>query len=291
MMAARAVILPARRLHAGVAVAPFDAARRGRQRQRKRLAELGDQRSQSLPAGDRGVAVLGADLVDRGDLLQILAGKIGAEHEFGGARPVAEFLRHHGSAGDVDLAARGFVDGAVGLDQRRQKILGLAGAGVAAADADFLPRRRRHDVEPRGARELDHRIGLGIVDPARAAIERHVEGRAVGNAAAAGLARRLHHDHLAVRRHRPAAPRRCPRHRRRSRLCQPRAATALPLPVGPRPASRQGPRPPRGKRGASLSCHGFRGLEACENMLRTLPYSHGHSNHHGELIMIDRRRR
>jgi hypothetical protein len=104
--------------------------------------------------------------------------------------------------GDVE-PPRGVVDGAVGAHQRGEKFLGLAGAGVAAADADLLARGRGRDLEARGARQLDHRIGFGIVHPARAAIERHLEGRSVGLAAAADLACRLHHDHLAVRRHDP----------------------------------------------------------------------------------------
>ena len=220
-----------------------------------------------------------------------LPAKFGAEHEFRGTRPVAELLRHHGRAGDVDLAARGFIDGAVGLHQRRQKFLGLAGAREAAADADFLPRWRRHDVEPGSAREPDHRIGLGIVDPARAAIERHVEGRGIRDAAAADLARRLQHDHLAVRRH--DAPRRGDArgtgadHDNIGLARQRTGERCGPLRQGRR--RRKGRGAPTGKRGASLSCHGFRGLESAENMLRTLPYSHGDSNHHGESIMIDRR--
>jgi hypothetical protein len=47
-------------------------------------------------------------------------------------------------------------------------------------------------------RKLDQRTGVGIVHPARAAIERHIECRGVGEAAASDLARRLHHDDLAV---------------------------------------------------------------------------------------------
>ena len=73
------------------------------------------------------------------------------------------------------------------------------GPRVAAADPDFLARRRRRDVQPRAARELDHRAGIGIVHPPRAAIERHLECRHIGQAAAADLAGGLHHDDLAVR--------------------------------------------------------------------------------------------
>src|SRR5262249_52630742 len=146
-----------------------------------------DQRSQTLPACDRRVAVLRADLVDRGYVFQILAGEIGAEHEFGSAGPIAEFLRHDRCAADVGLA-RGVVDGAIGFHQRRQKIFGFAGAREAAADANFLARWSRRDVEARRARQPDHRVGLGIVDPARAAVEGYLEGRTIRDAAAADLA-------------------------------------------------------------------------------------------------------
>jgi len=40
---------------------------------------------------------------------------------------------------------------------------------------DFLARRRRGNVEPGIARQPDHRLGIGIVHPPRAAIERHLE--------------------------------------------------------------------------------------------------------------------
>ena len=201
MMAARAAILPAgvstltSRLLQTIRLAGVDSATGSL------LAELGDQGAQTLAAGDRGIAVLRARLVDRRQILQVLAGEARAEHEFGGARPVAEILRQDRRAGRIELAARGLVDGAVGAHQRRQKLLGLAGARIAAADAHLLAGRRRRDIEPGTARQPDHRVGVGIVHPARATIERHVEGGAVGDAAAADLRRRLHHDDLAVGRH------------------------------------------------------------------------------------------
>ena len=207
---------------------------------------------------ERGIAVLRAGLVDRGDVFQILAGETGAEHEFRRPRPDAEVLRQHGRASDVGLAAGGFVDGAVGAHHGGEKFLGFSGPRIAAADADFLADRRGRDVKPRGARELDHRVGVGIVHPPRAAIERHAECRGIGEAAAADLARGLHHDDPAVRRH--DAPRRriCRQRRRRSRQCRHRAAAARPMRGRRGPAPPQGPRPPTGNPGASLSCHGFR---------------------------------
>ena len=122
----------------------------------------------------------------------------------------------------------------------------------------FWPAGAAATSSPAARAELDHRVGVGIVHPARAAIERHVEGRGIGEAAAADLARGLHHDHLAVRRH--DAPRRgdAGSARRRSRQCQPRAAAARPMRGRRAPASPQAPRTPTGNPGASLSCHGFR---------------------------------
>jgi hypothetical protein len=101
------------------------------------FAEFCDQRSQSLPTTDRRIAVLRAGLVDDGDILQVLAGEVGAEHELRRSGPVAQILRQHRRTGDVEPAG-GLVDGAVGADQGREKFLGFAGAGVAAADANFL---------------------------------------------------------------------------------------------------------------------------------------------------------
>jgi len=78
---------------------------------------------------------------------------------------------------------RAVVDGAVGAHKCCEKFFGFPGPCVAAADAYFLAQRHRRDVEPRIAPELDHRVGVGIVHPPRAAIERHVERRGIGQAA------------------------------------------------------------------------------------------------------------
>src|SRR5215207_3042432 len=88
-------------------------------------------RAEALAAGDRRVAIQRADLVDDRDILEVLAGETGAEHEFRGACPVAEILRQRRRAGDIELARR-FVDGAVGPHQGCEKLLGFAGAGVSA---------------------------------------------------------------------------------------------------------------------------------------------------------------
>ena len=86
-----------------------------------------------------GVSTLRARLVDRGYVLHILAGGVGAEQEFRGPPPVAKVLGQRGGAGHITLA-RGVVDGAVGAHQGGEKLLGFAGPRVAAADADFLTR-------------------------------------------------------------------------------------------------------------------------------------------------------
>ena len=199
MMAARAAILPA-----GVSTVT------SRPLQAMRLAGVDSASGTCSPSfainvprpwrqAIGGIALLRADLVDRGKLLQILPRRIGAEQEFHRRGPVAEILRQDGSAGHIGPAARGIVDGAVGAHQGGQQFLDLAGAGVAAADTDFLPKRRRTDLQPRGAREFYYRVGVGIMDPARAAVERHVEGRGVGDATPADLAGGFQHNHLAVR--------------------------------------------------------------------------------------------
>src|SRR5262249_37937502 len=95
---------------------------------------------------------------------------------------------------------RGIVDGTIDLYQRRQELLGFSGASITPADADFLARWRGRDLEPRGARKLDDRIGVRIVHPARTAIKGNIERRAVRETAAADLSRSLDHDHLAARR-------------------------------------------------------------------------------------------
>src|SRR6185437_6984581 len=95
--------------------------------------------------------------------------------------------------------ARGVIDGAGGADKNCEKLLGFAGSRVATADANLLAPGRHRDVEPAITRELDHRVVAGIVQPARPTIERRVEGRVISEAAAAALARRLDHDHLAIR--------------------------------------------------------------------------------------------
>src|SRR5205085_9125019 len=105
--------------------------------------------------------------------------------------PLAQILRQRLAAGDVDLAARGLLDRAVRAHDGREIFLHLAFARVALSDAQLLARRRRIDVEPGACAKLRHRVDVGHVDPVRAAIERHAERAALGDAAPADLVARL----------------------------------------------------------------------------------------------------
>src|SRR5258708_6925152 len=77
-------------LHRDVAFAPDDAIDGGGKRNRNLLAELGHQDSQPLEAADRGTAALRACLVDGRNILQVLAGGAGAEHEVRRSQPVPQ---------------------------------------------------------------------------------------------------------------------------------------------------------------------------------------------------------
>ena len=204
----------------------------------------------------------------------------------------AQSPRSFGSteAQETSTLRAGVVDGAVGAHQRGEEFLGLAGARVAAADADFLARRRRVISSPAVARQLDHRIGLGIVHPARAAIERHVEGRDVGLAAAADLVRRLHHDHLAVRRHDP--PRRS--NAGRARADHDNVGLARQRRGSRAAAEHRRRRQRRGRRQevAAGHCHVMVSGDLKEReQLANLPHLTVRSNNHGKSIMIDPFRR
>ena len=154
-----------------------------------------EQRAESLAAeGCRG-ALGGARKIQRRELRQFLAAAERAEHEFDRRAPVAEIVRHHLLARHVGLARR-VVDGAGGAHLGGQEVLQLAFARKAPADADFLARRRRIDLDAAARRQLGQRIEVGRVDPMGAAIERHAEGLGVGDAAAADMIGRLD-EHIA----------------------------------------------------------------------------------------------
>ena len=227
MMAARAAILPAgvstvtsRPLQA-MRLAGVDSA------SGTSLAELGDQRAQALAAGDRGVAILRAGLVDR----RKRPSDPCRWHWRRARIPPCPPSRRGPSAAPTAQDTSALPREASSM-ARLARTSAARKSSVSPARAlrrpmrIFWPSGAADDVEPGAARQLDHRVGVGIVHPARAAIERHLEGRGVGQAAAADLAGRLDHDHLAVRR--LDSPRRgnAGRARRRSRQCRPRAATA-----------------------------------------------------------------
>ena len=196
-----------------------------------------------------------------GDVLQVLAGGVGAEHEFRRPRPVAEILRQRRGAGHIGLAARGVVDGAVGAHQGGEKFLGFAGARVAAADADFLARAAPVTMSSPALRAS---LIIGLVSGL--CIQRAPRSNGTSKVAVSVRQRppiwpeasttitlrfaamdaprrgdaggaRADHDNVGL-----ARQRRAPTRARRA------------------PASPQGPRTPTGNRGASLSCHGFRKL-------------------------------
>ena len=260
MMAARAAILPA-----GVSTVT------SRLLQAMRLAGVDSDSGTCSPSlairvpspWRQAIAVLRScarALSIDGDVLQILAGEVGAEHEFRGAGPVAEILRQHRGAGDVALRAR----------PRRWR-------GWRAPGRPEIPRFRRRArcggrsgfSGPSGAVVISRpapRASLIIGLVSGLCIQRAPRSNgtskvvAVGLAAAADLARRLDHDHLAVRRH--DAPRRSNAgstradHDNVGLARQRRRAGARRR----EPASPPGPRTPTGNRGGSLSCHGFRRL-------------------------------
>ena len=103
------------------------------------------------------------------------------------------------TASDVGAASGRFIDGArnVHHDVRNCSVSPAAHYGGRCSP---LAVRCRKESRPR-PRQPDQRIDVGKIDPARAAIERHPEARNIGEAAAAGPTRRLHHDDAAVRRH------------------------------------------------------------------------------------------
>jgi hypothetical protein len=291
-MAARAD-LARRRLHRDIAAVPADLAGRRRQRQRDLLAKFGDQRAEALAAGDRGVAILRADLVDHRDVFQILAHGIGAEHEFRRARPVAEIFRQT-DAQDTSALPRDASSMA-----RLARTRAARNSSVSPARALRRPMRI---FWPSGAAAMSSpalRASLIIGLVSGLCIQRAPRSNGTSNVA------------VSVR-HRPpiwadrppprspcgsppgsAAPRRCRRHRRRSRQCRPRAATPRPsADAKDRTKSRRVsawlPRRPTGNRAASLSCQGFRKLLKQREHLANLPHPGMGGNHHGESIMIDR---
>jgi len=121
---------------------------------------------------------------------KFLAAAERAEHEFDCAAPVAEIVRHHLLARHVGLARR-VVDGAGGAHLGGEEIFQLAFARIAPADADFLARRRRIDLDAAARRQLGQRIEVGRVDPMGTAVIGYTKRLGVGDTAAADMIGRL----------------------------------------------------------------------------------------------------
>src|SRR4029079_8100976 len=181
--------LARRRFDGDFTVAPAYATCGCRERYRNLPAKLGDQRSQALSANHCRVTLLRAGYVGYRDILQVFTGEAGAEYELRRAGPISDVLGLHRRAGVVGGSAAGsVVDRSVGAHQGSEEFLGLAGSRVAAPNADLGTDRCAAELKARIARELEHRIDLGVVHPARAAIEGHIKGSCIGEAASADLA-------------------------------------------------------------------------------------------------------
>ena len=223
-----------------------------------------------------------------GDVFQILAREIGAEHEFRRARPVAEILRQHRRAGDVEPAAQASsmarlartraarnssVSPARAL-RRPMRIFWPDGAGVISSPA------------ARASLIIGLVSGLCIQRAPRSNGTSKVDD--IGLAAAADLARRLHHDHLAVRRHDP--PRRSNAGRARADHDNVGLARQRRAPHAPPPSSRRR-RQACGRRQevAAGHCHVMvsGALKETRTASELCRISRGAATTHGESIMID----
>ncbi len=176
------------------AAGEVDRLDRVRELHRQPLREIGDQRAKALPAELIDVALGGLCEIGSRDVREVLGAAERAEHELDRRLPVGEVLRQGCLAGNVGAAAAGLEDGAVRAHHGGEVVLHLDFAGVAAADAELLGRRRRIDVEPGARDERRDRIEFGRVDPVGTAVIGHAERRRVGEAAAADAVGRLEHD-------------------------------------------------------------------------------------------------
>ena len=204
-----------RRLHRDVA-ARVDRGRRRRQFDRDPLGERGEQRAESLPAERVDIALGGSR---RSRRPRPAPGPCRSRTGRARIRSVGrQSPRSFGSACAQETSALRAASAMARLARTcsGQKILKLAFARVAPADAHLLARRRRIDFDAARGAELRHRIEIGHVDPVRAAVVRHAEGARIGDAAAADMVGRFDAARTAGRRRRSGARRRCrPRPRRR----------------------------------------------------------------------------
>ena len=114
---------------------------------RNAFGKFGQQCAKTLAAECAGVTLARPAVIDDRGVDQILAAAIGTQNELDRRPPFTEVLGQDLRAGDVALA-RGVGERAVGAHQRGQKILELAFARVAPADAQPLRCRRGINVEP-----------------------------------------------------------------------------------------------------------------------------------------------
>src|SRR5262249_24031547 len=148
---------------------------------RDAFGELGEQRAVALTAVGADIAIGRPAQIGRRNVAEVLGAVIRTERELHRRPPLAEILRQ--DAGAIYIPdARGVGDGAVGAHRSGQQILKLAVAGVAPANPDALTRGRRIDIEAGARGEPGQRIVVRVVNIVRAAIERHAEARAFGNA-------------------------------------------------------------------------------------------------------------
>ena len=138
------------------------------------LAELREQHAESLFAIDRGVALRRTRLIAHREIFQILSSGAGAEHKFHRAEPKRR---------DPSAARRAQATSIFPRGLRRWRALARTSAArnCSVSPARAL-RRPMRIFWPSGAvrsrptlsRQPDHRIGVGLKQPACAAIERHV---------------------------------------------------------------------------------------------------------------------
>ena len=234
-----------------------DPRHRRRQAAPAALGELCQQRAEALPAEGVDIALARAREIHHRQFAEVLAAAERPEEELDRRLPVAEILRHRLRAGDVGLAARGILDRAVRAHQHGERIPRARPrahcGGRSASSGRAAPDRCSSPV--RGA-SLATRIEVRRVQPVRAEIERHAEGRGVGDAAAADAVGRLEQHRRACRRLDAVARRRCRRRRRRRspHRFRPRSAGV------PHGGSDAAPAPSGEKRPAGDQRHGYRKL-------------------------------
>ena len=137
-----------------VAAAPFDPRHRRGELHRQAVGELGEQRAEALPAERVGVALdrRGRNRRPRPPLRSLPQAN-GPEHEFDRSPASRRGPWAAPASQETSALPRAASAMARWRAPGREKILQLAFARVAPADAHALPGRRRIDVEPGLGRE------------------------------------------------------------------------------------------------------------------------------------------